>query len=331
MSSARKLAITGVTAALALGLVGCAGGSVDGSAAAPAADITEGGLTPISIGVFTSPSVAVIQAGEDQGFFEDHGFDVEIIQAASSAAQLPALDSGKIQFMLASPVSPILANTQGLDVQIIAGYAQNDPATVNDSTALVVGAGSAATSPRDLEGKTVSINALGSIGEIGINAAVEADGGDPSRITYIQLALGDVPAALESGQIDAGMTGAPWIGQVEAAGGSVLSDFIQEDGLGRNELVIAGNGTFAKEHADQTAEFVAALEETYEYANANHDALAALLPSILNIPEKAAQAQVWTTYSSELDPAVLDTFAELMTRYEIVSTEPDMDAVIWKH
>ena len=321
---------TGVAAALALSLAGCAGGSVDGSSAAPAAQNSEGGLIPISIGVFTSPSVAIIQAGEDQGFFEEHGFDVEIIQAASSAAQLPALDSGKIQFMLASPVSPILANTQGLDVQIIAGYAQNDPATVNDSTALAVAAGSAVQRPKDLEGETVSINALGSIGEIGINAAVEADGGDPSKITYIQLALGDVPAALASGQISAGMTGAPWLDQVEAAGGSVLSDFIQEDDLGKNELVIAGNGTFAKEHADETAEFVAALEETYEYANTNHEALASLLPSILNIPEKAAQGQVWMTYSPELDRSVLDTFAELMTRYEIVPTEPDMDAVIWK-
>jgi NitT/TauT family transport system substrate-binding protein len=330
MSSARKFLIAGVTAVLALGLAGCAGGSVDGSTAAPAAQKSEGGLTPISIGVFTSPSVAIIQAGEDQGFFEKHGFDVEIIQAASSAAQLPALDSGKIQFMLASPVSPILAKTQGLDVQIIAGYAQNDPATVNDSTALAVGAGSPVQRPKDLEGKTVSINALGSIGEIGINAAVEADGGDSSKLTYIQLALGDVPAALASGQIDAGMTGAPWLGQVEAAGGSVLSDFIHEDGLGKNELVIAGNGTFAKEHADVTADFVAALEETYEYANTNHEALASLLPSILNIPEKAAQGQVWMTYSSELDRSVLDTFAELMSRYEIVSTEPDMEAVIWK-
>ena len=27
---------------------------------------------------------------------------------------------------------------------------------------------------------------------------------------------------------------------------------------------------------------------------------------------------------------LLNTFAELMTRYEIVPTEPDMDAVIWK-
>jgi len=326
-SSARALAITGFAAAVTLGLAGCAGGSVDGGSAAP---VAADGLTPISIGVFTSPAVAVLQAGEDQGFFEDHGLDIEIIQAASSAAQLPALDSGKIQFMLASPVSPILANTQGLDVQIVAGYAQNDPATVNDSTALVVGAGSDLQRPKDLEGKTVSINALGSVGEIGINAAVEADGGDPSTIEYIQLALGDVPAALEAGQIAAGMTGAPWIGQVEAAGGSVLSDFIQEGGLGDNELVIAGNGTFAAENPELTAEFVAALEETYEYANANHDALAATLPAILNIPEEAAKKQVWTHYSAELDPAVLGTFADLMTRYEIVPTEPDVDALIWK-
>lgn len=327
MSLARVLALTCVSAAVAVSLVGCAAGSVDGSTTKE----TQAGLTPIAVGVFTSPSVAIVQAGVDQGYFKKHGFDVEIIQAASSAAQLPALDSGKIQFMLASPVSPILANTQGLHVQIISGYAQNDPSTVNDSTALVVGAGSTLTSPKQLEGKKVSINALGSIGEIGIDAAVAADGGDPSKIHYIQLALGDVPAALASGGIDAGMTGAPWLGQVEAAGGHLLSDFIQEDGLGKNELVIAGNSTFAKDHPDKTADFVAALDETYSYANANHDALAALLPSILNIPEKAAKAQVWMKYSTELDPTVLNTFAELMTRYKIVSTEPDMDAVIWKH
>jgi NitT/TauT family transport system substrate-binding protein len=327
MSLSRVLGTTTVTVALAVGLLGCSSGSVDGSTVKE----TQEGLTPISLGVFTSPSVAVIQAGVEQGFFEEHGFDIEVIQAASSAAQLPALDSGKIQFLLASPVTPILANTQGLDVQIVAGYAQNDPDTVNDSTALLVSADSPLKSPKDLEGKKVSINALGSIGEIGINAAVEADGGDPSTIQYIQLALGDVPAALESGEIDAGMTGAPWIGQVEAAGGSVLSDFIQEDGLGKNELVIAGNGTFLKDNPEKAEDFVAALAETYEYANENHDALAAMLPELLNIPEAAAKNQVWTLYSTEVDPAVLGTFAELMTRYEIVSNEPDMDAIIWKH
>src|SRR5690606_8376346 len=120
----------------------------------------------------------------------------------------------------------------------------------------------------------------------------------------------------------------PWIGQVEAAGGSVLSDFIQEDGLGKNELVIAGNGTFLKDNPEKAEDFVAALAETYEYANENHDALAAMLPELLNIPEAAAKNQVWTLYSTEVDPAVLGTFAELMTRYEIVSNEPDMDAII---
>lgn len=330
MSLTRTLGAALGAVALATTLIGCAAGSVDGSDVSNGSTPPDEGLTPISIGVFTSPSVAVIQAGVEQGFFEERGFDVEIIQAASSAAQLPAIDSGKIQFMLASPVSPIVANTQGLDVQIVAGYAQNDPDTVLDSTALLVGPDSPLERPKDLEGKRVSINALGSIGEIGINGVVEADGGDPSTIQYIQLALGDVPAALAAGEIDAGMTGAPWINQVEAAGGRVLSDFVQENGLGENELVIAGSGQYVRENPEKTELFIEALEETYEYANANHDALAAMLPGLLNIPEQAAKAQVWTFYSAELHPEVLGTFAELMIRYDIVSTEPDMDAVIWK-
>lgn len=324
-----RAAATGALA-LALALSGCAAGSVDGSGATPAAN-GSAGLTEVTYGLFPSSTVAALQVAIDKGYFEKHGIDLElVVGAGSSAAQLPALTTGELDFMLASPVTALTAATQGLDVRIVNGVTQNDPEVVEDSTAVVAGAGSDIKSARDLEGKKVSVNALGSIGEIGIREAVALEGGDPNKVTFVQLSFPEVAAQIEAGQIDAGMAGSPFMQQVTGKGGHVVSDFIHETGLGKNELVTIAGGNLVNNDPDLVKRFDAAMDEALPFLADNNDLVRAAMPAALGTEPAAAEKTKLSIYNPDVSQETIQLFADLLVKYGIVSTKPDVDKVIWK-
>ncbi len=314
---------------LALVLSGCSNGSVSGGT-------TDNGsanstLTHVTLGLFPSSALAAFQVAIDQGFFKDQGLDLELVVGQGSAAQLPALSSGSLDFMLTSPITPLLANTQGLDVKIISGYARNNPDVVDDSTVVVAGKDSPIHSAKDLAGKTVSVNALGSVGEMGIKEAVEKDGGDPSTIKFVQLGLSEVPAQVAAGQIDAGMTGSPFIQQVLDKGGRVVSDFITAAGLGESELVIAASGNLTTKDPARVKSFVAALDKALPYLNEHHQAIIDMMPKVLGIPAAVAAKSEFMIWDPTVHQAALGTFATLMVKFDIVKKQPDVNATVWAH
>ena len=315
----------------AVALTGCASGSISGGTNDTATDAqgeTNKDLKAVTIGLFPSSAVGAIQLGIDKGYFEEEGIDLEMLLGQGSAAQLPSLSSGSLEFMLASPTTPLVANLKGLDVKIVSGYARNRPEKVDDSVAVLVGKGSSIKSAKDLEGKTVAINALGSIGDIGIREAVSLDGGDPSKVNFVQLGFSEVSAQLESGDIDAGMAGPPFMQQIIGEGGEVISDFIQDAGLGGAELVIVSSGTLVEKDPEVVDGFVAALDKTLNYAEENQDEVRDLLPAALGTSKEAAAKTDFIEWNAELHVDALNQFADLMTKYGIVDSRPDIDNTV---
>lgn len=328
ITKTRVLAVGAMALALTLG--GCASGSVDGSDSSAAAS-GSAGLTKVTYGLFPSSTVAALKVAVDKGYFEKQGIDLEVVVGAgSSAAQLPALTTGDLDFMLASPTTALTAAAQGLDVRIVDGFTQNDPAIVEDSTAVVVGAASSIKSAKDLEGKKVSVNALGGIGEIGIREAVAQDGGDPRKVTFVQLSFPEVAAQIEAGQIDAGMAGAPFMQQVVAKGGRVVSDFIHDTGLGANELVTISGGKLVDKDPELIKRFTAAMKEALPFLAENNDLIREAMPAALGTDPAAAAKAKFSIYSPDISPKTIQLFADLLVKYDIVGTEPNVDKVVWK-
>lgn len=326
----RTLSVVALVAAVAL--TGCASGSISGGKSETASSgggSTDANLKDVTIGLFPSSAVGAIQLGIDKGYFKDEGIDLEMLLGQSSAAQLPSLSSGSLEFMLASPTTPLVATTQGLDVKIVAGYARNRPKMVEDSVAVLVGPDSQIKSAKDLEGRTVSINALGSIGEIGIKEAVALDGGDPAKVKFVQLGFNEVSAQLESGDIDAGMAGPPFMQQIIGDGGAVVSDFIHDTKLGGAELVIASSGALTEKDPELVEGFVSALDKTLDYAEGHQDEVRALLPAALGTSPEAAAKTNFIEWNADLDVDALNQFADLLAKYGIVETRPTIEDTVW--
>jgi len=326
-TSTRTLSALALIAAL--GLTGCAQGSISGGADTGSDSKASGDLTKATIGLFPSSAVGAIQLGINKGYFEEEGIDLEMLLGQGSAAQLPSLTSGSLEFMLASPTTPLVATTKGLDVKIVSGYAKNRPDIVEDSVAVLVGPKSEIKRAKDLEGKTVSINALGSIGDIGIREAISLDGGDPDKVNFVQLGLNEVAAQLESGEIDAGMAGPPFLQQIVADGGHVVSDFIKESKLGGAELVIVSSGALTEKDPELVDGFTSALDKTLSYAEEHQDKVRALLPQVLGTSKEAADKADFIEWNADLDVDALNQFADLMKKYGLVEERPNIDQTVW--
>ena len=99
---------------------------------------------------------AVFAYGEEQGIFEEHGIDIVTTMGQGSAALLPSLDSGKLDLAVASTITPLVTQSQGMTLPIVSTFTANEG--VPGSTAvLLVGKDSDIEDICGLKGRTVAV------------------------------------------------------------------------------------------------------------------------------------------------------------------------------
>jgi ABC-type nitrate/sulfonate/bicarbonate transport system substrate-binding protein len=135
-----------------------------------------------------------------QGFFRDAGFNVELVNIASSATQTQALLNGDVNFNIYTIDSIAKAVAAGADLKFI-GAAQDVPN-------LAIYAGPGITTWADFKGKTLAAGSPNGFFDIMLHAAMRANGlqrtdfqvlsipNDAARVPAIQV--GNVQGALVS-------------------------------------------------------------------------------------------------------------------------------------
>ena len=331
----KKFRISGLAAAAAIAaltLSACSGGSLDGgSDKADAAPATEG-LTKVVVGVLPIAPASAVQLGIDEGVFEKHGLDVELQLGDGGAALLPAVASGTMQFAVGNPLSVLTAASQGLDMKIVSNYSLNyaDPSDPEDKapSGITTRADANIKSWKDLEGKTLAINALNTQGDLGTKEFVEADGGDPSKVKFIEVPFPDQLAQLEQGNIDASWTPEPFLSKARATEGvEFLGDPLRAiDNL--PTMVTFTSGKFAAENPETVSAFRDAIAETAELAMADEDAFRAAVVKHTNMPEDVVANINLEYITGTLDPAVLKELSATAMKFGFIETEPNLDEVI---
>src|SRR5690606_16138791 len=129
---------------------------------------------------------------------------------------------GDFDFAFSNIISMFVARDQGLPITFVTNGTTNTGEEGADIAAIVVAEDSPLQRPADLEGKTVSSNLLSNIGDTTIRHTVDADGGDGSTLEFVEVAVPEVMAALERGQIDAGLVVEPFLTKALNEGGRAL-------------------------------------------------------------------------------------------------------------
>jgi NitT/TauT family transport system substrate-binding protein len=322
----KVLAAGALAAAAVLILSGCTDSAAPEESAAPTDDAAVE-MRDIRVAALPIAETGALWAAIDEGIFEEHGLNVEIVPAQGGANAIPALLSEDIQFAIGQPFGPIRADQQDLGIVIVGNYA-NSNAEGTDVNAVVALGDSGITRPADLAGKKVSVNTIGAAGDLTIRKAVQDDGGDPSTIEFVEVTFPDVPAQLEAGTMDAAWAPDPFRGMVLGGGGvSVVAPY-QATIPGLTVLTNITTQALLDEDPDLVAAYSAAMAESLDWAAANEDAVRAAIATNLEIPEEAAAGITLPTFTWDLADAGIEDLGALAVEFAYIDAEPDYESMI---
>ena len=258
----RKQFTLGVFLLIAALLVSACGGQ-----AAPT-----GGAAPIKLKIGYSVWVGYgpLFIARDKGYFKDEGLDVELVKvedpkdrfAALSGKQLDGLvttlDTMTLYWRSETPFAAVL----GLDES-----AGGDGILVRKEVNI--------GSVTDLKGKKIGVN-VGSVSNFLLDYLLQQNGITDADVSLVKMKQGDVPAALASGQIDAGVTWEPHLSKAAKDPSlAILTTSKDTPGLIVDALVLRRDVITANQGV--ATMLSRAWNKAIEYQKANADDAAAIM------------------------------------------------------
>lgn len=231
------------------------GGSDPAPVSTPDADSAD--AEQVTIGMVPVLIYGPVLLAHEKGYFQDQGIDSELVSLAGGADMVTLTASGEFDIGIGG-AGPAFFNAieRGIDLKIIAPLHFERPP---QATPLMVSKerfeNGELTSVTDLEGKKVAVNARGAT-EYWLDQALRTEGLTIEDIDLQELPFSDVPAALESGSLDASMLSEPLATQAERNGIAVrlADDFIADF----QPTFVYVNPDFAAEHPDLVTSFLVA-------------------------------------------------------------------------
>ncbi|MFI7482049.1 ABC transporter substrate-binding protein [Kocuria sp. M1R5S2] len=268
---------------------------------------------PVRIGVLPVADFVTVYVALEEGYFEDEGLTVETQTMQNAAAIAPSVINGQLQFGTGA-ITPVLAGAQkGLPLKVVANQADVAEKPEEDVSALLVAPDSGIIRPRDLEGRTVGVNGLGSIVHVAAAAAVERDGGDPSKVTFVAMPFPDMAAAVGKGTLDAASVVEPFVGLGTANGLQVVDrPYYQAFEPGESMSVLFTAGPFAEENPEVVAKVRRAVERASVTAAEDPQVVRDALVEYGGMKPEAVARMGQPPYGVGVDPQVLTAASETM-------------------
>ncbi|MFE9021436.1 ABC transporter substrate-binding protein [Streptomyces sp. NPDC007808] len=291
-------------------------------------DKGSGGTTTLKVGVIPILDVAPVYLGQKKGFYAERGIELELVPAQGGAAILPGVVSGQFQFGFSNTTSLLVAASKNMPVKVVANGVASTAKEGADFMGTTVKKGSAIKSPRQLEGKKVAVNTLNNICDTAVRESVRKDGGDPSKLKFVEMPFDQMPAALDNDQVDAACTPEPALATVKAQGGtSIASSFYDVD----PNLTVAMYFTsrqYAQENPELVKKFQEATAESLEYADSHPDEVRRILTTYTKIPPDLLDRLTLPHFPAEPDRASIEKLAELAERDGLFEESADLDKLL---
>ncbi len=312
MSTTRKLA-TSAIASFSLALAACGGQDASGEQAT------------VKVGTLPIMPTAAMYIGIEQGIFAKHHLDVQIETGQGGAALVPAVMSGTMDFATGNPTSLLTARDRGMDVRVITSYTYDTPDGVH---AVLAKTDSGIESMKDLQGRTVAINTLKSMGDLHIMDAVEKAGGDPKKVQFVEMGFPQMEAALKAGQVDAVWTPEPFLTIIRDAGYEVVGFPGVESVKGHPTMMFFTSGSTIDKKPDMVANMQAAMDEAMDYASEHPDELRTVAAEKLKMDPALAKKVVLEEFGGPVRRDTVEQTGALMVKYGFIQKEADVDGLL---
>ncbi|MEV7423341.1 MULTISPECIES: ABC transporter substrate-binding protein [unclassified Streptomyces] len=286
------------------------------------------GSAAITVGVIPIVDVAPIYLGEKQGFYRDRGIDLTLKTGQGGAAIVPGVISGQFQFGFSNVTSLLVAQANKVPVRAVANGGASTGRDGADFGGITVGKDSALKTAKDLAGRKVAVNTLKNIGDTSVRESVRKAGGDPDRVTFVELAFDQMAAALDSGQVDAAWAVEPALSTIKGRGGRVIASNFVDVAPDLTVALYFTSAEYARRNPELVEKFRAATKESLAYATGHPDEVREILTTYTRIPEATLRAMTLPHWPQEPNRASIETLAALGEKDGIFKSAPDPDELL---
>ncbi|GAB2849553.1 hypothetical protein GCM10027074_15370 [Streptomyces deserti] len=322
----RRRLLIGLTAVSVLAAATACGSSDGGGA--PGSNASSGGTTTVTVGIIPIVDVAPLYLGQEKGFFSKRGLKLNMKPAQGGAAIVPGVVSGQFQFGFSNMTSLMIAQTNDVPVKAVANGIASTGVAGKDFGAITVKQDSPVKSPKDLEGKKVAVNTLKNVNETAVRASVRKAGGDPDKVKLVELAFDQMPAALDSGQVDAAMVVEPALATIKSQGGREIASALVDVAPNLTVAMYFTSTRYAQQNPDVVKRFQEATAESLAYADAHPDEARQAITTYTKIPAPVLEKVTLPKWPAEPDRAGIETLMKLGEQDGLFTKTPDLDALL---
>jgi NitT/TauT family transport system substrate-binding protein len=317
-------------AGLAVGsfLVAASACGSSGGGGASDKNASSGGTTTVKVGVIPIVDVAPLYLGQQKGFFSKRGLKLSMTTAQGGAAIVPGVVSGQFQFGFSNMTSLMIAQSQNVPVKAVVNGVASTGVAGKDFGAITVRKGSPIKSAKELEGKKVAVNTLKNINETAVRESVRKAGGDPSKVKFVELAFDQMPAALDSGQIDAAMVVEPSLATVKSQGATEIASSLVDVAKDLTVAMYFTSTQYEQKNPDVVKKFQEATAESLAYADAHPDEVRQAVTTYTKIPAATLAQVTLPKWPAEPNRASIEALEKLGEQDGLFKSTPDLDKLL---
>jgi NitT/TauT family transport system substrate-binding protein len=300
-----------IAALAAIATAGCASGAA--AEKAPSAGPEKPNLVIAAVPTASSAGVYVAQ---QDGLFRRAGLNVKIVNISTEANVTPELRSGRIDVVNGAYAGFIEAQVHNAaQFHILAdGYAG---APNVDQVVVLLGSG--ITTVKQLEGKTIGVNVLGSVAQLLVSSALAAQGVPASEVHFAAVGFPAMSAALKARHIDAAYLPEPYLSQAEEqTGGEGVLDVNQ--GATQDFPIdgFAATVQWCRKYPKTAAAVARALDEGQALADIDRPLVEKSLGRYTTITKQIAAIMSLGNFPATVDPAHLQRVPDLMQSFGLL-------------
>jgi NitT/TauT family transport system substrate-binding protein len=287
-------------------------------------------LTLLHVSIVPIFDVAPYFAADKQGYFASEGLAVTAQPTQSGVLGIPALMSGSFDIAYSNSISVVTAIEKGIDLRLIAQGSLMAPPP--DSNAVLGRKGEGLRTGKDLEGKTIGVNARYDIQWLAMRGWVKKTGGDPDKVTFREVPIPSSLDAIKTKQVDVGLVLDPYL---TIGLGDPALEFIDWPIY----AVMPGGptafwvvpGKTADEKGDLVRSFVRAYRKGAQWVNAHHgtDEFISLVSSYTHIDPNLARKMVVPKAELGVTLGPIEELKALMREHGLLKSDVDVQSKIF--
>jgi len=274
---------------------------------------------------------AAFEAGLAKNYFGDEGLKIETTPTVGGAAGIPALVSGQLQAASSNIVSIILAAARGLEpVIVIAGDTTRDEPP--DLLGIACKKGCGFQSGKDLEGKSIAVNARSNIPWLYAREWIAKTGGDPAKVTFTEIPFPQMIDALQHDRVAAATVVEPYLSAALDAGSVDVVSWPYS--AVQKRLPVAQfvmTKTYVDQHRDLVERVIRGYDRAVDWTNANlqSDEFLQIVAGYTKIAPDRLRRVTKPAFVKTIDPASIQAVEQLMKKHGLIEADVDVSAMIY--